>query len=94
MGEDQARGLAAEGRKQAERNIRNNLVLSRIADKEGIAVSESEIEEEMKRLAEANRVPLARVVETVNKEGRRGDLEETLLFGKTIDFLLGQAIIE
>ena len=94
LGEDQARGLAAEGRKQAERNIRNNLVLSRIADKEGIAVSESEIEEEMKRLAEANRVPLARVVETVNKEGRRGDLEETLLFGKTIDFLLGQAIIE
>jgi trigger factor len=94
LGEEQARGLAAEGRKQAERNIRNNLVLSRIAEKEGIAVTESEIEEEMKRLAEANRVPLARVVETVNKEGRRGDIEETLLFAKAIDFLLGQAIIE
>jgi len=94
LGEEQARGLAAEGRKQAERNVRNNLVLSRIAEKEGIAVSESEVEEEMKRLAEANQVPLARVVETVNREGRRGDIEETLLFGKTIDFLLGQAIIE
>ncbi len=94
LGEEQARGLAAEGRKQAERNIRNNLVLSRIAEKEGIAVTESEVEEEMKRMAEANQVPLARVVETVNREGRRGDIEETLLFGKTIDFLLGQAIIE
>ncbi len=94
LGEEQARGLAAEGRKQAERNIRNNLVLSRIAEKEGITVSGSEVEEEMKRLAEANQVPLARVVETVDREGRRGDIEESLLFGKTIDFLLGQAIIE
>ena len=94
LGEEQARGLAAEGRKQAEKNIRNNFILSRIAGKEGIAVSESEVEEEMKRLSEVNQVPLARVVETVNREGRRGDIEETLLFGKTIDFLLGQAIIE
>ncbi len=94
LGEEQARGLAAEGRKQAEQNLRNNLVLSRIAEKEGIAVTDAEVEEELKRLAEANKVPLARVVETVNKEGRRGDIEETLLFAKTIDFLLGQAIIE
>lgn len=94
LGEEQARGLAAEGRKQAEKNIRNNFILRRIAEKEGIAVTGSEVDEEMKRLSEVNQVPLARVVETVNREGRRGDIEETLLFGKTIDFLLGQAIIE
>jgi trigger factor len=94
LGEEQARGLAAEGRKQAEQNIRNNLVLSRIAAKEGIAVTESEVEEELKRLSEVNQVPLSKVVETVNREGRREDIEETLLIGKTIDFLLGQAIIE
>lgn len=94
LGEEQARGLAAEGRKQAERNIRHNLVLNRIAEKEGITVTGAEIEAEMKRLAEANQVPLAKVVETVDREGRRGDLEESLLLGKAIDFLLGQAIIE
>jgi trigger factor len=94
IGEEQARGLAAEGRKQAEKNLRNNLILSRIAEKEGIAVSESEVEEEMKRLAEANHVPLVKVVETVDREGRRKDIEESLLLGKAIDFLLGQAIIE
>jgi trigger factor len=94
LGEEQARGLAAEGRKQAERNVRNNLVLSRIAEKEGITVSASEVEAEMKRLAEANQVPLAKVVETVDREGRRGDIEDSLLLGKTMDFLMGQAIIE
>lgn len=94
LGEDQARGLAAEARKQAEKNLRNNLVLRRIAEKEGISVSDAEVEAEMRRLAEANQVPLAKVVETVNREDRRGDLEESLLFAKTIDFLMAQAIME
>ena len=91
---EQAAGLAAESRRQAEANVRNNIVLSRIAREEGISVSEAEIQGELEILAEANHVPLAKVVETVDREGRRGDIEESLLFGKTIDFLLGQAIIE
>jgi trigger factor len=94
VGKDQAEQLAAEAKKQAERNIKNNLILTKIAEKEAIAVSEAEIEEEMKGLAQANQVPLEKVVETVDREGKRGDLEENILFRKTVDFLLGQAIIE
>jgi hypothetical protein len=48
----------------------------------------------MKGLAQANQVPLEKVVETVDREGKRGDLEESILFRKTVDFLLGQAIME
>jgi trigger factor len=91
---DQAAGLAAESRRQAEANVKNDIILTRIARAEGISVSEPEIQDEMKALAEANRVSLAKVVETVDKDGRREDLEENILFRKTIDFLLGQAIIE
>jgi len=94
VGKDQAEQLAAEAKKQAERNIKNNLILTKIAEKEAITVSEAEIEEEMKGLAQANQVPLEKVVETVDREGKRGDLEENILFRKTVDFLLGQAIIE
>jgi trigger factor len=94
LGKDQAEQLAAEAKKQAERNIKNNLLLTKIAEKEAITVSEAEIEEEMKGLAQANQVPLEKVVETVDREGKRGDLEENILFRKTVDFLLGQAIIE
>jgi len=93
LGKEQAEQLAAQSRMQAEQNIKNNLILTRIADKEGITVSDAEIEEELKTLAEANGVPLAKVVETVNKEGKRGDVAENILFRKTIDFLMGQAII-
>ncbi|MCJ7643752.1 MAG: trigger factor [Candidatus Aminicenantes bacterium] len=94
LGKDQAEELAAEGKKQAERNIKNNLILTRIAEKEAITVTDAEVEEEMKGLAQANQVPLEKVVETVDREGKRGDIEENILFRKTVDFLLGQAIME
>jgi trigger factor len=94
LGKDQAEQMANEAKKQAEGNIKNNLILTKIAEKEAITVSEAEIEEEMKGLAQANQVPLEKVVETVDREGKRGDLEENILFRKTVDFLLGQAIIE
>jgi trigger factor len=91
---EQAAGLAAESRRQAEANVRNNIILNRIAREEAISVSEAEIQGELEALAEANHIPLAKVVETVDKEDRRGDIEENILFRKTIDFLLGQAIME
>jgi len=94
LGKDQAEQLAAESKKQAERNIKNNLILTRIAEREAITVSEAEVEEEIKGLAQANQVPMEKVVETVDREGKRGDLEENILFRKTVDFLLGQAIME
>lgn len=94
LGKDQAEQLAAESKKQAERNIKNNLILTRIAEKEAITVTEAEVEEEIKGLAQANQVPMEKVVETVDREGKRGDLKENILFRKTVDFLLGQAIME
>jgi trigger factor len=94
IGKEQATGLAAESRLQAEANVKNNLILTRIAEKEGIAVSDVDVQSELKAVADANRVSLAKVVETVDKEGRREAIEENLLIRKTIDFLMGQAIIE
>lgn len=90
----QAEELASESKRQAERNIKNNLILAKIAEKEGITVAQAEVEEELKGLAEANQVPLEKVVETVDRDGKRSDLEENILFRKTVDFLLEQAIIE
>jgi len=90
----QAEELASESKKQAERNIKNNLILTKIAEKEAITVTQAEVEEELKALAEANQVPLEKVVETVDRDGKRSDLEENILFRKTVDFLLEQAIIE
>lgn len=86
--------LKAEGRRMATDNIKNHLILMKIAEKENIKVSEEEVHEELKAIAKENNLPLAKVIDTINKEGRREDLRNTLLFKKTVDFLVESAIIE
>ncbi len=86
--------LKNEAKIKAEQNIKNHLILKKIAEGENIDVSEDEIEEELKAIAKANNVPLAQVVESVNKEGKREDLRNNLLLKKTVDFLVENAIIE
>jgi len=78
---------------EAVRNITRHLILQKIAEKERISVSEEEIQEEMKAIAASNRVPLAKVVETVEREGRREELRDSLVRRKTVDFLVESAII-
>ena len=86
--------LKKEGRQKAEQNIRNHLILQKITEQEGIKVSEKEVQEELKTIAKSNQLPLARVIETFNQEGRREELKETLLYRKAVDFLVDSAIIK
>jgi trigger factor len=80
--------------KRAVQNIRNHLILSKIAEKEKLKVSEEEITEEMKVIAKTHNVPLARVIESITQEGQKEELKDNLLIRKTVDFLVKSAIIE
>jgi trigger factor len=86
--------LQGSARKQAEENLRRHLILNKIAEAEAIRVGEEEVDQEIKALARANGIPLARAIETFNQEERRDSLKNNLLLRKTVDFLLDQAIIE
>jgi len=81
-------------RTKAKENLKNHLILRKIAEKEKIDVSDVELREEMKAIAQANTIPLDKVIDTINKEGRREELRNTVLFKKTVDFLVECAIIE
>ncbi len=85
--------LKQKARVQAEKNITKSLVLRKIATQEGLAVSEEEIEEEIKIMARRNNVSLAQLVDNLNREGKREDLKESLLLRKAIDFLLERAVL-
>ena len=91
---DAVDALQASARKQAEANLKRHLLLTRIAEAEGIAVGDEEIDEEIKTLAQANNLSLAQARDAFNQEGRRENLKTNLLFRKTVDFLVEQAIIE
>jgi len=86
--------LQESARRQAESNLKRHLLLRKIADAEAIRVGDEEVDQEIKALARANNIPLARALETFHEEERRDSLKTNLLLRKTIDFLLGQSIIE
>ncbi len=86
--------VQAQTRAQARQSLLNHVLLTRIAEKERISVSEDELTEELKALAQANRVPLPRLRESLEKEERLDEVRETLVLRKAIDFLVNEAIIE
>jgi trigger factor len=86
--------LKEDMRNRAVKNIKNHLILNKIAENERLSVSEEEITEEMKAIAKSNRVPVARVIETIKKEEKKEELRDNLLLRKTVDFLVESAIIE
>jgi len=86
--------LKAEGKVQAEKSLKNHLILRKIAEAEGFEVSEEEKDQELRAIAKANNIPLAKVIDNFNREGRREELKDSILLKKTVDFLAKQAIIE
>ena len=87
-------GLKTEARRQAVDHLRNHLILEKIAQKEGFGVAEEEIQAEIHNLAQANNVSEAALGDMFRRDNhRREELVETLLFRKTVDFLVKTAII-
>jgi trigger factor len=90
---DQVEEMKKRAKDQAEHNVKESLILSRIAEQEKLEVGDEEIEEEIKSMAKRNNVPLAQLIENINQEGQREDLRHSLRLRKTIDFLLDNAVV-
>jgi len=86
--------LKIAARKQAAENLKRRLILRKIAEQEGLAVSEEEVQSEIRNIARANNAALAQVTERINQEGGRESLKDHLLLRKAIDFLVQNAIME
>jgi len=79
---------------QAARNLRQHLVLRKIARLEGLEPTEEEVDQEIRTIAQAERVPPARAMESFREEGRRENLKASLLSRKVVDFLINRAIMD
>lgn len=85
--------LKAKAKKIAEQSLKNHFILTKIAELEGLEVSDEQIQEKLKEIAKTNNLPLAKVIENTNKEGKREELRKSLQLEKAVDFLVEQAII-
>lgn len=82
--------LKEQMRGQAEENLKNHLILTKIAENENLTVTDTDVNEEIKNIARVNNIPLAEVQQSVDTE----DVRSKLLLRKTVDFLVENVIME
>ncbi len=90
--EAEIKSLQGEARRQAEKRLKDRLILEKIAQKEGLEVKEDELEEEIRSLARAHRLSFFELKERLEREGRLEALRHNLLLRKVVDFLINQAL--
>jgi len=83
--------LGEEARPGAERRVKEYLVLDAIAEREGIAISETELEAEFKRAAAARGVEPAALREEMVKAGGIDSLRDEMRLARVVDLLIASA---
>jgi trigger factor len=86
--------LTGELRPTALRAVRRALVLEAIAEKEGLAPSEAELEAEVEKLAQAGGRPAPAVRRLMEQSGDLDTLRLSLREARTLDFLIRHARID
>jgi len=80
--------------KRAEERIKGDILLSKIADTEGIKLEESDVYERVKKLAEDTKRSYDDVKGFYEKNNMMDYLKDMILQEKTLDFLKESAVIK
>jgi trigger factor len=78
---------------EARRNLTRSIVLEAIADKEGIEVTDADIEAKLQETADAYGMPLPKI-KAIFGEERLDQLSRQLRVGKTMDLLTRYAVVK
>lgn len=80
--------LRDQMRSDAEKRVRNNLVLDAIAKAEGFSATEEDLTAELEKLSKAYNRPAEELRDIFARNGNLANLQEDVLLRKTIKFLL------
>ncbi|ALS26962.1 trigger factor [Paenibacillus cisolokensis] len=86
-GQDEAQ-LREQMKGDAEKRVRNTLVLEQIAKVENIEVTDEDVQAELEKLAEQYKRPVDELKELFERNGTLDNLKEDLSIRKTVRFLL------
>ena len=85
--------IEAECRNRAEALVKQTIVFEAIAEKEGLAVSDEDLEAEYAKMSEMYNQPVETIREVFAMRGQVGAIKRNLLLEKVADFLLENAKI-
>ena len=85
--------LAAELDPQARRNIRQRILMDRIADQTDTRVTASQVEAEVRRMAERNGKPYTEFRSILENQDGMAGIEAELRRGKALDYIIEKSRI-
>jgi len=92
--EDKFDQFATEFRSIAEAQVRRDLVLDYVVEKEGLRATEAELDARIQELAAKRGMPPGQLYASLEKNKRLRDLERGLTEEKVFNFLLSQSTVE
>ncbi len=96
INQDNLKKVRDDNRQEAERRVKVGLILEAIAEKEGLSVTQDDINAEITRLATELRMPMAELVKMIQAGGRDSidELRARILADKALDFVYRHAVIQ
>ncbi|MBS0181269.1 MAG: trigger factor [Nitrospira sp.] len=93
---EELKRIREEHREEANRRVRAGLILEAIAEKEGLSVSQDDLNNEVTRLATELRVPMADLLKMIQAGGQESveELRARILADKALDVVYRQAVIQ
>jgi trigger factor len=93
---EELKRIREEQREEANRRVKAGLILEAIAEKEGLSVSQDDLNNEVTRLATELRVPVADLVKMIQAGGQDSveELRARILADKALDIVYRQAVIQ
>jgi trigger factor len=92
--EDERDRFRAEFRAVAERQVRRDLVIDTVAEKQGLRASEADIDARVADVAQRRNADAGQVYASLQKAGRIRELERSITEDKVFAWLLEQNIVE
>lgn len=78
----------------AKERVRSAFLLGRIADKEGIRVTQDDLVQRVSQIAQQNNLPFEKMVKELQNRNALGTVRDQVLIGKALDFVVNHAKIE
>ena len=93
---EEIKKIREEHREDANRRVKVGLILEAVAGKEGLTVSQEDLNNEVTRLATELRVPMADLVKMIQQGGQDSieELRARILAEKALDFVYRHAMIQ
>lgn len=92
--EAEAEGFAARFRSMAERQVRRDIVIDTLAEREKLASTEGELDDRVTELAARRGMEAGQLYASLQKAGRLKEIERTITEDKVFKWLLDQNTVE